>query len=80
MKLKEMRSEVMRKIKFGQVLRIHSGDSRNDTVTEVRVTAFYPNVVVCHGAGYQLCYTYYELWKLLQPRKTKMIVPDYIKG
>lgn len=75
-----MRSEVIKKLKFGQVLRIHSNDARVDKVLKVTVAAFYPDFVLCHGAGYRYCFSYYELWTRLQHKQGKVTIPDYIKG
>ena len=76
----DMRNEVMRKLKHGQVLRIRNiGDRTPDTI-KARVVAFYPDFVLCQGDGYKVCYRYYDLWLKLQHKQTKAVIPDYIKG
>ena len=75
----EMRTEVMKRIKHGQILRIRDEDDRSDKVTTSTVVAFYENYVLCHGL-YNLCYSYYELWTILNKKQRKAVIPKYIKG
>ena len=71
--MEEMRREVMSKIKHGQAIK------SDDVSYKVYVTAFYPNHVLCHGAGVATCYTYYQLWQMLQYKTGKINIPDRLK-
>lgn len=75
----DMRREVMRKVKFGQTICIRDNLQEPDP-PRVRVTAFYPNFVLCQGAGFTICYRYYELWARLRTRHTTASIPEYIRG
>lgn len=76
----DMRNEVMKKLKHGQVLRIHNTDGRTPDIIKARVVAFYPDFVLCQGDGYKICYRYYDLWIKLQHKQTKAVILDCIKG
>lgn len=68
----DMRREVMTRIKYGQAITTETGE-------RVYVTAFYPNHVLCHGAGVATCYTYYQLWQMLQYKTDKINIPEKLK-
>ena len=70
--LDDMRREVMRKIKHGQAITTETGE-------RVYVTAFYPNHILCHGATGATCYTYYQLWVMLQYKTGKINIPEKLK-
>jgi len=70
--MEEMRREVMSKIKHGQAITTETGE-------RVYVTAFYPNLVLCHGATGATCYTYYQLWQMLQYKTGKINIPEKLK-
>jgi len=70
--MEEMRREVMSKIKHGQAITTETGE-------RVYVTAFYPNHILCHGATGATCYTYYQLWVMLQYKTGKINIPEKLK-
>lgn len=75
----QIRQEVMRKIKFGQTICIRDSLQETDP-PRVRVTAFYPDFVLCldkHGSA--TCYKYHDLWLRLKPIQRQITVPEYIK-
>lgn len=75
----EMRKEVLKKIKHGQILRAHSKGEEKGEVVKTKVVAFYPDFVLCQGE-YKTCFSYYELWVKLQHKLIKVNIPKYIKG
>jgi hypothetical protein len=70
--LDDMRREVMTRIKHGQAITTKAGE-------RVYVTAFYPNHILCHGATGATCYTYYQLWVMLQHKADKINIPEKLK-
>lgn len=80
----EMRSEVMRKIKFGQVITVYESES---STIKARAVAFYPEYILCvgltsagRGAGYNICLRYHELWTRLQTSEIRVNIPEKLKG
>lgn len=77
--IKEMRSEVMKKLKFGDTLTIHV--PYVDEIRKVRVVAFYENYVLCHnGFGFETTIDYYDLWIRLQNKHQLVKIPDRFRG